>query len=128
MALKRIRKAIADGRKFEAVDDDTPGAKDTFVTWGACSIHKEDWPDAEDHLWPVRFLEEGCVAPKYMEGLPCPYDKDRARARDQFGGCFYRCTAFDKKDRNRKDRKRIIGRFDKVIKQLEGEVNGPLNN
>lgn len=117
LALKRVRKAIAKGREFRATDIIAPGCKSTEVTWGMCSVADEDWPDPEDHLWPEDFIKYGRVAPKYREGHPCPYDRDPDP--EHMRGCFYRCMAFDRKDKDKDDRNSTLRKYDLVIEQFE---------
>jgi len=95
-ALLRIRAQIKRGLKFEKYDSDEPGAKSTHCSWGLCSENEEQWPNAEDHLWPDKFREHKRVAPKYREDTDeCPFAMPRDTAPGC--GCFYRCRVFQKK-------------------------------
>lgn len=93
VVLLRQKAKIENGLKLEYYDDDSIGNKSTEVSWGLCS--EAAWPDAEDHLWPDKFLANGRVAPLYRTPEQmCPLD---ARLeKDQVGstGCFYTCRIF----------------------------------
>lgn len=97
-ALRRMRARIAEGNPFEADDCTAPGQKDTFCTWGMCSNEREQWPDKDDHIWPVLFEREGRVAPRRTpEDGTCPFDKRGEVERQRSGyryGCFFHCMIF----------------------------------
>lgn len=124
VVLERQKKRIEDGLELSLVDSNTIGDKYTEATWGLCSGEKEAWPDAEDHLWPDQFLNEGRVAPKYqVTGQHCPFD-DTSRQKDLFGpsGCFYRCRLFQNKKVDRPDRKRALELYDERIAQAKARM------
>jgi len=95
VALKRIRGQIVNNSELSYYDDTAMGSKDTSCTWGLCSSFKEQWPDAEDHLWPDQFRDHGRVAPKYkQDGQLCPFDRRDPEERMTRWGCFYHCRIF----------------------------------
>jgi hypothetical protein len=121
-ALERQRKRIADGLGLLYWDDTTVGAKSTHQAWGLCSNDKEAWPNAEDHLWPDQFVEDGRVAPKYFtRGQVCPFDTQEAlrgqvHEPGQPSGCFYRCMFFQaRRYGTPPDRKRALELYDAAI-------------
>jgi len=94
-ALKRFLAKIEAGTGLRGYDCPDEGVKATECSWGLCSLAKEDWPDASDHLWPEDFPER--VAPKYLEEhQTCPLDW---RKRAGINGCYYTCRFFQGKDR-----------------------------
>ena len=97
VALDRMRERIASGVPLRYFDDTTPGDKDTQCTWGLCAGDKASWPDAQDHLWPDRFLRDGRVAPLYLKtAQKCPMDRRDLQDKDM-NGCFYTCRVFNPK-------------------------------
>jgi hypothetical protein len=112
--LRRIRGAIASGRKFHFVDSDTIGDKHTHCSWGACGDEPEDWPDPEALMWPDRRLIHGKVTPKYQKDHQhCPFE--RREQRDNPSGCFYRCLAWKRTI----TRTRALKLYDEEIAELE---------
>ncbi len=107
-ALKRMRDLIASGHRFTSHDDDSPGSKSSACSWGLCSDDKEAWPDAQDHLWPDQFTDQGRVAPLYLERHQmCPLD---TREKHTGNGCFYTCLHYAKRVRPTKER--ALGLYD----------------
>jgi hypothetical protein len=104
--LERVGPQVRDGLPLVAEDSDEIGNKYTQATWGMCSREKEQWPDAEDHLWPDQFMSRGRVAPLYRvkpgtEQI-CPFDRrlvdEKLRAKTHpSNGCFYTCRIFQRK-------------------------------
>lgn len=110
VALERVRAQIADSSELSSYDDETIGNKDTSCTWGLCSSHKEQWPDAEDHHWPWQFTNQGRVAPLYRDnGQHCPFDTDQD-IDSRASGCFYRCEIFQHGLRSRTQALRLYDR------------------
>jgi hypothetical protein len=96
-ALKRMKQRIEAGLPLEFYDDTTPGAKNTYCSWGMCSDDPEQWPYVMYHTWPLQFLEAGRIAPiDFQEDQWCPFDDDEKCGEfgDASGGCFYRCRIF----------------------------------
>jgi hypothetical protein len=100
-ALERIKGQIESGLKLALDDSDEIGSKHTHASWGLCSGSAEQWPDAEDHLWPDQFKDEGRVAPLYRENYQfCPMDTRPFHTKppsemDLAQGCFYTCRLFN---------------------------------
>ena len=131
-ALERQRARIEGGLELEYWDDTTIGAKQTHNSWGLCSIDKEAWPDAKDHLWPDDFEERGRVAPKYLDqGQLCPFDVDKdmrgvIRPKGHPMGCFYRCRFFQAKRLGPEpDRKRALELYDERLEEVKRTVSTP---
>lgn len=118
IALKRIRQQIADGLELNSVDSNDIGNKYTHCSWGLCSGNKEQWPDAEDHLWPHEFKTAGRVAPKYQKNHQhCPFDSNQS---DEFrSGCFWTCMIFQG---GLRDRNTALMRYDQIINAFELKV------
>lgn len=111
--LKRARDLVAGGAAGFAYDCTSVGCKETTTGWGLCSEDPAMWPDAEYHLWPDQFTNNGRIAPKYRgEGQVCPFD---SRAYKQGSvdllpqnqldavpdyGCFYGCLLFGNSPKN----------------------------
>ncbi len=110
-ALYRQRDRIISGLSFDADDSDQIGDKYTHASWGLCSEDKGAWPDAEDHLWPDQFTENGRVAPKYRnEHQPCPM-----QTKGGGTGCFYSCRIFKHGTITAKKRIEAIELYEKRI-------------
>lgn len=111
--LQRAREVVASGAAGFAYDCTTVGCKETTTGWGLCSEDPALWPDADSHLWPDQFTNNGRIAPKYREeGQVCPFDS-RAYERGSVDllpqnqldaipgyGCFYGCLLFGKAPRS----------------------------
>jgi hypothetical protein len=128
-ALKRIRALIASGNPLHGYDDTTVGAKNNECSWGFCQEHQAYWPDAEDHIWPDQFVEQGRVAPISKDKHHwCPLDSGLfgqfAHGHNQSAtyGCFYRCAFFQRKGRKRPDREQVLARYDKAIAAIEQRI------
>lgn len=93
LALERMRQRIAGGLPLMAEDSTTIGNKYTDCSWGLCSDDREQWPDAEDHIWPQQFEREGRVAPLDIPHVGCPMDRREPSTKDM-NGCFYTCRIF----------------------------------
>jgi hypothetical protein len=112
--LRRIRAAIANGRKFKFVDSNTMGDKYTHCSWGACGDEPEDWPK-EALIWPDRRTLNGKVSIKYRtDQQRCPFDK-RSKEEHTGFGCFYHCMAWKKK----MPREKALKLYDAMIAELE---------
>jgi len=119
-ALQRQRDRIADGLRFEAVDNDVTGNKYTHASWGLCSRDHGAWPDAEDHLWPDQFAAHGRVAPKYRnQHQPCPM-QNKGGAQ----GCFYSCRIFHSGEIGPSKRDDALALYDAAILKATGASNG----
>lgn len=110
LALKRQRERIVNGLPFFAEDSEAIGAKSTEASWGLCTRAKEAWPDAEDHLWPDLFINNGRVAPKYRRHR-CPMDQRNGSHAD---GCFYHCRVFKRQIKSG-DRAKVVEAYDQQI-------------
>ena len=119
-ALKRIQDRIKSGTPLRHVEDITTGYKDQQCTWGLCVGDKESWPDAEDHLWPDRFLKSGLVAPLYLTATQkCPMDRRKLEDTDQ-NGCFYTCRVFTpKKGDSRINKDTALELYDTRIAEVD---------
>jgi hypothetical protein len=96
-ALQRVRDAIAAGRPLQFYDDTTPGDKSTSCSWGLCHDSKDTWPDAQDHLFPSDFENNGRISPLPSPD-PCPMD---TRGYGPYTyGCFYSCRVFQATRKN----------------------------
>ena len=112
LALKRLRKAIAEGRPLVAYDDTTPGDKSTSCSWGLCHDSAETWPDAQDHTFPVAFEKTGRIS-TLETGHQCPLDFD---PDFQGGGCFWTCRVFQTtKKRPLPSKDEVLELYDKAI-------------
>lgn len=121
-ALYRQRDRIIAGEPFVAWDDDTPGNKDTHASWGLCNNDAAAWPDAEDHLWPDQFENNGRVAPKYRgQHQPCPI-----QTKGGATGCFYRCRIF-KSQMGPKSRQTAIDLYEAQIGKVRGALTKASN-
>lgn len=103
-ALKKLRDKIANGEELVDVDDDFPGNKDSWCSWGLCTNNPEVFPDPQSHLWPEEFAKQQRFAPKYRgPNQWCPLDsrirdgKPHGEAESPGSGCFYRCMVFSPK-------------------------------
>jgi len=118
-ALERIKAQIEAGLKLELDNSDVTGDKHTEATWGLCSGSAEQWPDAEDHLWPDQFTNEGRVAPLYREDHQfCPMDTRPFHTKppselDLMQGCFYTCRLFNPNKGYKKQKGVTTDVFDK---------------
>lgn len=116
LALKRIRKAIANGRPLQAYDDTTPGNKSTSCSWGLCHESAETWPDAQDHTFPVSFERDKRIS-TLPTGHNCPLDFDPAYKN---GGCFWTCRVFQaNKQRPRPTKNEALKLYDEAITHRE---------
>lgn len=117
--LKRIRAAIANGRKLKAYDDTTPGNKSTSCSWGLCHESKETWPDAQDHTFPEDFKREGRISPlDNGHEHPCPMDR-RGPHQGDYNGCFYTCRIFKSRKQPKPSREEALRLYDEAIAALE---------
>jgi len=92
-ALRRMLGRIKEGLRFEAWDSDEVGAKDTHCSWGMCSNDIEQWPEADDHIFPDDFEERQRVVPRDAPG-GCPLDRRTGTDEEDRWGCFYHCRVF----------------------------------
>lgn len=119
-ALYRQRDRIIAGLPFEAADSDALGDKWTHASWGLCSRDAEAWPDAEDHLWPNQFRENGRVAPKYRgQQQPCPM-----QTKGGGMGCFYSCRVFTHGTITKAKRPQAIDLYEKAIGKARAAQGG----
>jgi len=129
-ALRRMRERIAAGLELDAWDCTAIGNKDTHCSWGMCSNDIEQWPDKDDHAWPVQFEERQRVAPRTPPG-GCPLDTRTGTPEESRWGCFYHCRVFRyreigytghrrSEDKNR-GRKVALQLYDDVIAAREAE-------
>lgn len=97
LALRRFREKIERGDVLYSYDDDTPGDKSMGCSWGLCSEAVADWPDAQDHTFPLDFIKRGRVSTLPTK-QPCPLDRrtDEQLKLNQ-SGCFYTCRVFNPK-------------------------------
>lgn len=115
-ALYRQRDRIIAGVPFEAVDSNVIGDKFTHASWGLCSRDAGAWPDAEDHLWPDQFEQQGRVAPKYRnEHQPCPMQRKQGP-----NGCFYSCRIFKGGEVTRNTPAKAIQLYEDAIAKARG--------
>lgn len=139
-ALKRQRDRIAKGLPLVVSDSTTPGDHYTDCAWGLCSMSPTVWPDAEDHLFPEAFLEDGRIQPKHRApGQLCPLDVHPARNPGVRGaggprvvgdqpdpmGCFYTCRMFQAGRTGfprRPTRKETLALYDAEIARAEGAL------
>lgn len=118
-ALCRIRSQISLGLKLVFWDDETPGCKETHCSWGLCSKNKQQWPDAEDHIWPDQFRSQGRVAPLYTRNdQTCPFDM-RTRPNKSGDGCFWHCRIFQQKQEP--TREEALALYDAEIARVDGQ-------
>lgn len=128
-ALRRMRDRIAGEIPLRLADSNTSGDKFTNCSWGMCSGDPEQWPDPDDHIWPVSFTREGRVAPRSQQDTQfCPMDRQDNKQAALFGpgGCFDRCRMFTPKGEPRPDRKVALQLYDDVIAARESK-NGVLS-
>jgi hypothetical protein len=122
VALKRIREQIANGLRLRCHDNDDIGSKSSGCTWGLCSSDSEQWPEAEDHMWPEKFPSR--LAPQYRQKHQlCPFDKnndEREYIKDHPSGCFYRCSIFWQKE-TPELRAEALRLYDQRIAQAEAK-------
>lgn len=130
LALKRMKERISSGLESKLEDSNDWGDKYTRATWGMCSEDKEQWPDAEDHIWPYDFQKHGRVAPLHNQYYQyCPFDRDRykeVKEHDYPGstsGCFYRCMLFRPKANDSKlwdgSSEGAVNLYSKAIEEAE---------
>jgi len=121
LALKRIRKSIADGGPLQCCNSDVLGDKHNECSWGLCSDDPRHWPDPEDHLWPDKFVKDGRVAPKYlMVHQVCPLDRRMQTGNLDMNGCFWTCRIFRPKKNPTPTREQVLEYYDQAIQRIEG--------
>ena len=133
-ALKKLRDKIANGEELVDVDDDFPGNKDSWCSWGLCTNNPEVFPDPQSHLWPEEFIEQQRFAPKYRgPNQWCPLDsrirdgKPHGEAESPGSGCFYRCMVFSpKKYHGPKDRASVLKLYDNQIAEVDAKASALL--
>ena len=117
-AYRRMMDRIADGLPLHSEDSTYPGDKYTHCSWGMCSPDREQWPEADDHVWPEDFKKSGRVAPR--RGATCPLGRDSGTEVDRVG-CFYRCMVF--KAKTPLSREVALERYDQALIKREA-ANG----
>jgi len=60
LALYRLRQLV-DKIGLDGHDDVTPGCHHMTCSWGLCNDTREMWPDAQDHVFPYDFLNDGQI-------------------------------------------------------------------
>lgn len=131
-ALRRMQRRIAAGLPLRLEDSDAIGDKRTCASWGMCSGDREQWPEADDHVFPNAFVRDGRVTPRDPpRGARCPLDLadpgDLSSAVLGHYGCFYRCLLFQAPEPMRRDperlRLRVLQRFEESLAEREA-ANG----
>jgi hypothetical protein len=113
-ALRRMRARIASSLELRAVDSTTPGDKYTHCSWGMCSLDANQWPTANEHIWPDDFDDRGRVARRNLPAdARCPLSNPIKNH-----GCFYGCAVFTHK---LKDREKAIALYSAYIAEREAK-------
>ncbi len=104
LALERNLARIENGTLLDLDDCNALGAKHTHASWGLCTDDLEVFPDAQDHSFPLAFLERDRRTPlSGAHGDTCPFDRQEVlkdgktvsgSAPGDTSGCFYRCMIF----------------------------------
>ncbi len=112
-ALRRLAMRISAGEELRYEDSNETGNKHTICSWGLCSNDPEQWPDADDHIWPDQFTEEGRIAPRYLRPeQTCPMKGTGRKGH----GCFYSCKVFQGNPPSRLEAMDLV---DKHLEQVE---------
>ena len=124
LALKRIRKSIADGGQLTFGNSDSMCDKHNECSWGMCSNDPAHWPDAGDHLWPDLFEKEGRVATLYFKPHQvCPMDRRMNNGNmDVSDGCFWNCRVFRAGKGQKVTREQALELFDQAIARMENNL------
>jgi len=125
-ALKRFKNKIESGVPLSYFDDNTIGNKDMGCTWGLCNDTVEDWPDIEDHTFPLSFADNERSSALHHGHLTCPFDhpwpQDHKRKHSNVkgNGCFHRCLIFQR--REQMTRERALQLYDERLSELDDSV------
>lgn len=97
LAVQRILDRIQNGYPLKLDDSNYEGDKYTSCSWGLCYESIDQWPDAEDHTFPISFEQDGRLSPlRCGEGQKCPMDRRTIEEKKAtFNGCFWTCRAFN---------------------------------